>query len=64
MHRFFVILDENTNVALAAEQMNLHKAEIIIISRNGAAAGIVTDSSILDEVLMKGEDSVKCALEL
>ena len=57
MHRLFIILDENTNVAAAVKQMNLQKAEIIIVSRNGTAAGIVTDSDILDEVVMKGEDS-------
>ncbi|MGI0049771.1 MAG: potassium transporter TrkG [Nitrososphaera sp.] len=57
MHRLFVILDENTNVASAVQQMNSHKAETIIVSRNGMAAGIVTDSDILDNVVMKGEDS-------
>jgi len=57
MHRLFVIVDENTNVASAVKQMNLHKAEIIVVSKDGVATGIVTDSDILDEVVMKGEDS-------
>jgi trk/ktr system potassium uptake protein len=37
--------------------MNSHKAEVIIVSRKGVASGIVTDSDILDQVVMKGEDS-------
>lgn len=57
MHRLFVVLDENTNVASAVRQMNLHKAEVIIVSKDGKAVGIVTDSDILDKVVMKGEDS-------
>ena len=57
MHRTFVILDENTNVASAVQQMHLNKADVIIVSKDGAANGIVTDSDILDEVAMKGEDS-------
>lgn len=57
MHRLFVILDENTNVASAVQQMSSLKAEVIIVSRNGSATGIVTDSDILDQVVMKGEDS-------
>lgn len=57
MHRLFVTLDENTNVADAVKQMNLNSAEIIIVSRKKVATGVVTDSDILDEVVMKGEDS-------
>lgn len=57
MHRLFVILDENANVAYAAQQMNLNNAQVVIVSTNGAPTGIVTDSDILDEVVMKGEDS-------
>jgi trk system potassium uptake protein TrkH len=52
-----VTLDENTNVADAVKQMNLNSAEIIIVSRKKVATGVVTDSDILDEVVMKGEDS-------
>lgn len=57
MHRLFVILDENTNVASAVQKMNLNKAEVIIASKKDVASGIITDSDILDEVVMKGEDS-------
>lgn len=57
MHRTFVTLDENTNVAHAVQQMHLQKADVIVVSRNGIATGIVTDSDILDNVVMKGEDS-------
>jgi trk system potassium uptake protein TrkH len=57
MHRLFIVLDENTNVASAVQQMSLHKAKVIIVSRKGVASGIVTDSDILDQVVMKGEDS-------
>nr|WP_158385685.1 potassium transporter TrkG [Candidatus Nitrososphaera evergladensis] len=57
MHRLFVTLDENTNVARAVQQMNSQSAETIIVSSNARPAGIVTDSDILDQVVMKGEDS-------
>ncbi|NOJ27910.1 MAG: potassium transporter Trk, partial [Nitrososphaera sp.] len=57
MHHLFVVLDENTNVASAVQKMKLDKAETIIVSKNGNATGIVTDSDILDEVVIKGEDS-------
>lgn len=57
MHRLFVILDENTNVADAANQMRLNNADVIIVSRSKSAIGIVTDSDILDGVVMRGEDS-------
>ena len=51
------MLDESMSVHSAVQQMNLHKAEAIIVSRNGSAVGIVTDSDILDQVVMRGEDS-------
>lgn len=57
MHRLFVSLDENTTVATAVQQMNTQKAEVIIVSSKGLATGIVTDSDILDQVVMKGQDS-------
>nr|WP_158384931.1 potassium transporter TrkG [Candidatus Nitrososphaera evergladensis] len=57
MNRLYVVLDENTNVASAVRQMNSQNAETIIVSKNGRPAGIVTDSDILDQVVMKGEDS-------
>jgi trk system potassium uptake protein TrkH len=57
MHRLFVIVDENSNVASAVQQMHSHNAGIIIVSRANMPVGIVTDSDIIDKVVMKGEDS-------
>lgn len=57
MHRNFVVLDENTDVATAVRGMNVHNFETIIVTRAGESIGIVTDSDILDKVVMKGEDS-------
>ncbi|MDQ4100975.1 MAG: CBS domain-containing protein [Thermoproteota archaeon] len=57
MHRLFVIVDENSNVASAVQQMHSHNAETIIASRGNIPVGIVTDSDIIDKVVMKGEDS-------
>jgi trk system potassium uptake protein len=57
MHREFIILDENTNAAAAVREMNVHNVETVIVTRAGEPVGIVTDSDILDKVVMKGEDS-------
>lgn len=57
MHREFVMLDENVNVAYAVGEMQARHAETIIVTRNGVPIGIVTDSDILDKVVMRGEDS-------
>jgi len=57
MHRLFVVLDQNTNVASAVQQMSANNAETIIVSINGKPSGIVTDSDVLDGVVMTGEDS-------
>jgi trk system potassium uptake protein len=58
MHRLFVILDENTSVASAVKQMHSHNADTIIVLRgSNTPVGIVTDSDIIDKVVMKGEDS-------
>lgn len=63
MHRLFVVLQENTNVAYAVQQMQSHNAEAIIVMKDGTASGIVTDSDILDKVVMKGEDSDRVYLK-
>lgn len=63
MHREFVMLDENVNVAYAVGEMQAHHAETIIATRDGAPIGIVTDSDILDKVVMKGEDSDRVYLK-
>jgi trk system potassium uptake protein TrkH len=52
-----VILDENTDVAFAVQQMHSHNADVIIVSRANIPVGMVTDSDMLDKVVMKGEDS-------
>jgi trk system potassium uptake protein TrkH len=57
MHRLFVILDENMSVASAVRQMQSHNADTIIVLRGNTPTGIVTDSDIIDKVVMKGEDS-------
>ena len=57
MHRLFVILDENTSVASAVKQMHSHNADAIIVLRGKTPVGIVTDTDILNKVVMKGEDS-------
>jgi trk system potassium uptake protein len=57
MHRLFVILDENTSVASAVKQMHSHNAGTIIVLRGNTPVGIVTDSDIIDKVVMRGEDS-------
>ena len=57
MHRLFVILDENTSVASAVKQMHSHNTDTIIVLRSNTAVGIVTDSDIINKVVMKGEDS-------
>src|SRR5919108_967269 len=57
MHRLFVILDENTSVASAVKQMHSHNTDTIIVLRSNTALGIVTDSDIINKVVMRGEDS-------
>ena len=57
MHRLFVILDENMSVASAVRQMQSHNADTIIVLRGNTPTGVVTDSDIIDKVVMKGEDS-------
>jgi trk system potassium uptake protein TrkH len=53
----FIVVDEATDVATAVRQMNLQRAESIIVSKRGIAVGILTDGDIIDKVVMKGEDS-------
>ena len=57
MHRLFVILDENMSVASAVKQMHSHNAGTIIVLRGNTPVGIVTDSDVINKVVMKGEDS-------
>jgi len=57
MHRLFVILDENTSASSAVKQMHSHHADVIIVLRGNTPVGIVTDSDIINKVVMGGEDS-------
>ncbi|HEY9485452.1 MAG TPA: CBS domain-containing protein [Nitrososphaeraceae archaeon] len=55
----FVTADENSSVAEAVKILQPKNVEIILVtsSLNGEFVGIVTDSDILEKVVMKGEDS-------
>jgi len=57
VHGLFFVIDENMDVASAVKQMHAKNAETIIVSKDGKPIGIVTDSDILDKVVMRGEDS-------
>jgi trk system potassium uptake protein TrkH len=58
MHHQLVILDEETDAASAVKLMHDKKAETIIVkNKKDEYVGIVTDSDILDKIVMKGEDS-------
>ncbi len=48
---------KNTSVASVVKQMHSHNAEAIIVLRDNMHVGIVTDSDLIDKVVMKGEDS-------
>ena len=65
MHGQFIILDEDIDAANAVKQMHAKKAETIIVKqkRDGKFIGIVTDSDILDKIVMKGEDSDQVLLK-
>ena len=60
IHTQFVTADENSSVAEAVKILQPKNVEIILVtssSLNGEYVGIVTDSDILEKVVMKGEDS-------
>ena len=60
IHTQFVTADENSSVAEAVKVLQSKDVEIILVtasSSNGKYVGIVTDSDILEKVVMKGEDS-------
>lgn len=57
-HGRFIILDEDTDAANAVKLMHGRKAETIIVkNKNDEFVGIITDSDILDKIVMRGEDS-------
>jgi trk system potassium uptake protein len=53
----FVMVDENVSVANAVKLTQPKNIEIIIATSNGKPVGIVTDSDILEKVVIKGDDS-------
>ncbi len=53
----FVMVDENVSVANAVKLTQPKNIEIIIVTSNGKPIGIVTDSDILEKVVIKGNDS-------
>lgn len=58
IHGQFVMMDKNSNVADAVKRMNKKNAETILVTnKEGKLSGIITDSDILDKVVMTGEDS-------
>ncbi|HEX7141956.1 MAG TPA: potassium transporter TrkG [Nitrososphaeraceae archaeon] len=60
IHIQFVTADENSSVAEAVKILQPKNVEIILVtssSDGGKYVGIVTDSDILEKVVMKGEDS-------
>ena len=59
IHTQFVTADENTSIAEAVKILQPKNVEIILVtsSGNGKYVGIITDSDILEKVVMKGEDS-------
>ncbi|MEJ7641667.1 MAG: CBS domain-containing protein [Candidatus Nitrosocosmicus sp.] len=60
MHHGFIVLDDDTDAASAVRQMHGKKAEIIIVRQqknDGKIVGILTDTDILDKVVVRGDDS-------
>jgi trk system potassium uptake protein len=62
VHGQFFVLDENVDVASAVKHAHAKNAETIIVTRSEKAIGIVTDSDILDKVVMSGAHSDKTLL--
>ena len=63
IHGQFILLEEDVNVADAVREMHSQKAEIIIVTKDAKPVGIITDSDILDKVVMRGEDSDQILLK-
>ncbi|HJT83079.1 MAG TPA: potassium transporter TrkG [Nitrososphaeraceae archaeon] len=53
----FVMVDENVSVAEAVKLAQPRNIETIIVTSNKNPIGIVTDSDILEKVVIKGDDS-------
>ena len=64
MHHQLIILDEDTDAATAVKLMHDKKAETIIVkNKSDQHVGIITDSDILDKIVMRGEDSDEVAIK-
>ena len=64
MHHQLIILDEDTDAATAVKLMHDKKAETIIVkNKSDEHVGIITDSDILDKIVMRGEDSDEVAIK-
>lgn len=64
MHHQIIILDEDIDSATAVKQMHDAKAETIIVkNKTDEYIGIITDSDILDKIVMRGEDSDKVSIK-
>lgn len=62
-HHQFIILDEDSDAATSVKQMHDNKAETIIVkNKKDEYVGIVTDSDILDKIVMR-EDSDEVSLK-
>jgi trk system potassium uptake protein len=59
----FIVLDEDIDVANAVRDMHSRRDEIIIVTKDARPVGVVTDTDILDKVVMKGEDSDQILLK-
>jgi trk system potassium uptake protein len=58
IHTQFVTANENTSVAEAVKILQPKHVEIILVTSNsGEYVGIITDSDILEKIVMRGEDS-------
>lgn len=63
VHGQFVVLDENVVVASAVKHVHAKNAETIIATKYEKPIGIVTDSDILDKIVMRGANSNKVLLK-
>ncbi|HKR72948.1 MAG TPA: potassium transporter TrkG [Candidatus Nitrosocosmicus sp.] len=63
-HHQFILLDEDIDAATAVKLMHGKKAETIIVTNKlNEHVGIITDSDILDKIVMRGEDSDQVAIK-
>ena len=64
MHHQIIILDEETDAATAVKLMHEKNAKTIIVkNKKDEHVGIITDTDILDKVVMRGEDSDQVSIK-